>query len=98
MSKVSLKEEASELIGDKYGVSIYFKEDKSLSISCKTSVEVEDVLNKLSSLNWYRTKESDIEIMIQTCNILYVRVNEYLSVENDEEDDFIEQGENNGFW
>jgi hypothetical protein len=73
------------LLFDKYGVTIFFEKDTSIYVSCKTRDEVEKVFDELT-LPWFRTKDTSGEIVIQTSNILYARVTEYLTSAREDDD------------
>ncbi|MGO4786991.1 hypothetical protein AB4124_06120 [Paenibacillus sp. 2KB_20] len=83
---------------DKFGITIYFSDEKSINLSYKDREELDDALNKIETSKWFRVKDNYGEMIIHSSNINYIRVIEYASSVNDEDDDFIEQGENKGFW
>lgn len=85
------------MIGDKYAVSVYFDKENEVSISCKSDKELEEVLKGIESSTWFRAKDYRGDaILIQTSNITYLRVNEFMVSTDDDDDE--EQDGNYVLW
>ncbi|MNI28781.1 hypothetical protein D3C76_275970 [compost metagenome] len=89
------------MINDKFVISVYFNKEHMVTVSCKGDKELEEAFNKIETSKWFRTKDYSGEtLVLQTSNITYLRVTEYMvsTEENEEDEDFIKQGEDFNLW